>query len=344
MALRPSEYRDFSDFLLARTRFISVIALINAALNIVDGFMQLHRKGFNYQDLNDGNFFVFSENGDVLICDNDNVMGYGYYSGIAGKCRYMAPEIVVGKNKPDKMTDRYSLSVVLFLLLFGNHPLEGKATNPPCMTEELERKFYGENPVFMFDPEDNTNVPVKGIHTNAINRWPIYPQYVRDMFTEAFSKDVLQNRSPRIMEKQWLDMFIRLRSEIIVCGCGNGIFADPALPVHCGGCNRTFNVPAYLKFLDYNVPLLPGVNLYHCHTQADSENFKEVTAEVILNKKEPGVMGLRNLSDAAWYYVGADGQQISKKKNEVIRIKSGIRIIFDNNVQAEVIGNQNNIS
>jgi serine/threonine protein kinase len=343
MALRPDEYKDFSDFLLVRTRFKNVTALINAALNIVEGFMQLHRKGFNYQDLNDGNFFVNPENGDVLICDNDNVMGHGYYSGIAGKCRYMAPEIVVGKKQPDRLTDRYSLSVVLFLLLFGNHPLEGKATNPPCMTEELERKFYGENPVFMFDPDDYTNVPVRGIHTNAINRWPIYPQYVRGMFIEAFSKDVLQNVKPRIIEKHWLEMFIRLRSEIIVCGCGNEIFLSPALPVHCGGCNRTFNVPAYLKFQDYNVPLLPGVNLYRCHTQANSENFKEVTAEVILNKKEPGAMGLRNLSDAAWYYTGADDQQISKKKDEVIRIKSGIKIIFGNNAQAEIIGNQNNL-
>ena len=29
--------------------------------------------GYSYQDLNDGNFFINPQSGDVLICDNDNV-------------------------------------------------------------------------------------------------------------------------------------------------------------------------------------------------------------------------------------------------------------------------------
>lgn len=37
----------------------------------------LHRHGYSYQDLNDGNFFINPESGDVLICDNDNVMPQG---------------------------------------------------------------------------------------------------------------------------------------------------------------------------------------------------------------------------------------------------------------------------
>lgn len=33
-----------------------------------------------------------------MICDNDNVAPYGENLGIAGKCRYMAPEVVIGKR------------------------------------------------------------------------------------------------------------------------------------------------------------------------------------------------------------------------------------------------------
>ena len=58
----------------------------------------------------------------MLICDNDNVAPYGDNLGIAGKCRYMAPEVVLGKKRPDLHTDRFSLAVVLYLLLFLNHP------------------------------------------------------------------------------------------------------------------------------------------------------------------------------------------------------------------------------
>ena len=58
MELRPQQYEDFSRFLLARVRFSSVSALINAGLNMVEGFRALHNRGYSYQDLNDGNFFT----------------------------------------------------------------------------------------------------------------------------------------------------------------------------------------------------------------------------------------------------------------------------------------------
>jgi len=343
MPLRPKEYGDFSKYLLAREKFKSVRALVNAALNIVEGFDALHKKGYNYQDLNDGNFFVNFTTGDVLICDNDNVMGHGFSSGIAGKCRYMAPEIVIGKKMPDKQTDRYSLSVVLFMLLFVSHPLEGKATMPPCMTDELERKFYGSDPVFMFDPTNKSNIPVTGIHKNAIARWAMFPQYVRDQFINAFSYDQLhshETKKPRLLDSDWLRLFIRLRSEIINCSCGCEIFADPTKPVKCinGNCGKQFRIPAYLKFKKLNVPLFPGVNLYPCHTVDDNGDFKNPVAEVIVNKNDPSKIGIRNLSNVTWYAAGADGKPAPKGNNEVVTIASGIKIRFSQNVEAEIIG------
>ena len=114
MELRPPEYKDFSLFLLAKVHFANIEALINTALCITNGFRELHNRGYSYQDLNDGNFFVNPKTGDVLICDNDNVAPYGENLGIAGKCRYMAPEVVMGQKRPDSHTDRFSLAVVLY--------------------------------------------------------------------------------------------------------------------------------------------------------------------------------------------------------------------------------------
>src|SRR5665648_2804 len=98
MSLRPDEYKDFSHFLLAKVRFASLSAMINAALQISNAFHDLHRSGHSYQYLNDGNFFINPQTGAVLICDNDNVAPYGTNVDIAGKCRYMSPEVVLGEN------------------------------------------------------------------------------------------------------------------------------------------------------------------------------------------------------------------------------------------------------
>lgn len=125
MRLRPKNYYEFGNFLLAKVSFKSFSAMLSAAMKICNGFMMLHRFGYSYQDLNDGNFFIDPNSGDVLICDNDNVMPQGEKSGIMGKARYMAPEIVAG-GIPDKYSDRFSLSVILFMLFYVNHPLKGQ--------------------------------------------------------------------------------------------------------------------------------------------------------------------------------------------------------------------------
>ena len=337
MPLRPARYGDFSGYLLAKESFSSIRALVDAALNIVEGFAALHRAGYNYQDLNDGNFFVDFDTGDVLICDNDNVMGHGFSSGIKGKCRYMAPEVVLGKM-PDRQTDRFSLAVVLFMLLFGNHPLEGKATNPPCMTEELEMRYYGTDPVFIFDPDNKNNIPIQGIHRSAIAKWPLYPQYIRDTFVKDFGRGQLLAQKPRMMEKEWLETFIRLRSEIIRCGCGSEVFADPTAGAACR-CGKKINIPAFLKFKKLNVPLYPAVNLYACHTINDSEDFRTTTAEVIVSKSNPANLGIRNLSDITWYAAGKDGKAIPAGINEVVKIAGGLTINFGNNLTAEIVAN-----
>jgi len=43
----------------------------------------------------------------------------------------MAPEVVLG-GAPDKRSDRFSLAVILFRMLFIEHPLEGKYSTPPA--------------------------------------------------------------------------------------------------------------------------------------------------------------------------------------------------------------------
>jgi len=324
MDLRPGEYKDFSRFLLGKEGFTSITAITNAALHITAGFRELHNKGYTYQDLNDGNFFINPKNGDVLICDNDNVSEYGKNSGIAGKARYMAPEIIAKNVKPDKQTDRFSLSVVLFLLWVKNHPLEGKAACPVCMDAKHEKIIYGENPVFIFDPDDKSNMPVKGLHKGAIANWPFLPGYLQEKFVKAFSKDVLTKPANRIIEQEWLRVFIRMRSEIFKCTCGEVYFADPVKPNDCPECKKKNTFPMYIKTYRYNLPVHQRTKLYACHTEKDSDDFETLEGEVTVKGND---IELKNVSGKNW--MTADGGSASSvAPNEAFALKKNMVINF----------------
>jgi len=330
MNLRPSEYKDFSRFIIGREGFGSITAMVSASIQIVAGFRELHNKGYSYQDLNDGNFFINPANGNVLICDNDNVSAYGKASGIAGKARYMAPEIVTEGKDPDEQTDAFSLAVILYFLWTNNHPLEGKAACPPCMDTKAERRIYGESPVFVWDPVDNSNRPVQNIHMGSIKKWPILPKYLQEAFIKSFSKDVMKNPEKRMLEKDWLRLFIRMRSEIFKCTCGVIYFADPSDPNPCRGCQKKNVFPMSFKAQNrYIVPVHQKTKLYLCHTKKMSDDYETLTAEVSMSGSD---YSLKNCTKDTFDL--ADGSSVAPGAS--CKLKKGMTINFGAD-QVEVI-------
>lgn len=336
MELRPPEYRSFTDILNAKIRIVKHTARVNAALTIVESFIALHRQGKSYQDLNDGNFFINPSTGDVLICDNDNVAPYGENLGIAGKCRYMAPEVVLGE-KPGMQSDYFSLAVMLFLLLFLSHPLEGeKVIKSVCLTDRHEKTHYGSHPVFIFDPDNDSNRPVRGVHNNAITLWPLYPKFIRDAFIQSFTEG-LTVKEKRISDHEWMRLFICLRDEIIPCACGCENFAPPedAVGARCLSCGAKMVNPLRLKVQKYSVALYPGNLLHACHTEKNNIDFHTVSGEVIRNKNNPGLWGIRNLSDFVWHTEMPDGSEKDLPPEAVLPIFRGVKVDF-NGVPAEI--------
>lgn len=306
MDLRPEGFADFSDILNNRVRFTSLHTVLQAALHIVHAFRELHRKGYSYQDINDGNFFINVTTGDVCICDNDNVAPYGQNLGIAGKPGYMAPEIVRGEAKPQQETDAHSLAVVLFKLLLRHDPLMGKMhVAKVCMTEEAEKELYGDHPVFIFDPHDDSNRPVPGVHPNPLKFWGRYPTYVQEMFIRAFAQG-MQNRNLRPTDNEWRDMLIRLRGEILTCTCGDEEFACNVKGnvsqgyFTCDHCQTQHVFPYVLASGKYCVYLFPGNTLYTCHVDMDTDDCETVAGIVTRNKKNPHIYGIRNKTSLMW--------------------------------------------
>jgi len=331
MNLRPGNYKDFAEFLLARVRFGSIAAVINACLNTVHGFRKLHNDGFSYQDLNDGNFFIDPDTGDVLICDNDNVAPYGTALGIAGKAGYMAPEVVRSMSMPNNFTDRFSLAVILFKIMFMDHPLEGQRTTVPALTEYHDLEFFGKNPVFIYDKTDASNRPVRGVHKNVDKFWALYPEFVKEAFHTSFTKEYMQldGANKRITGTAWQAIFTQLRDMLIECPCEGETFCDPdKSSSKCIFCGIDIPCPCVLETKKYKVVLFPGKKLCKCHTDRDSDDYVEICGEVIRNKDNLKLWGIRNLKPETWTVTKTDGGTRTLAKGEVMPIMKGMSIDF----------------
>lgn len=335
MRVYPKEYDGFNKFLLGKVSFASNSALINAALNIVEAFKKLHSKGYNYQDLNDGNFAINRNTGDVLICDNDNAVGQGASFGILGKFRYMAPEIVRHEVMPSTATDRFSLAVVLFLLLMGGHPLEGAKTAVPALTDKMQDKFFGTEPVFIFDESISTNRPVSGLHEDPIRLWCKYPLCIRKSFCRSFSQESMLHGQGRLTEREWLGVLSQLKSFIVKCNkCGASSVileltnndGNPVFVHKCARCSALSKAPAYISFQNgINIPVFEGVKIYSCLTDLLSEDFNTPSAEFLVKSNK---LGAQNLSQCDWIVTSPNGKQACRHPGEVAVLGDGFCIDF----------------
>ena len=328
MPLRGKNYMEFSQFLLAKTRFASLKALFSAAINICNAFKALHSKGLSYQDLNDGNFFLCPKTGDVLICDNDNVIFHGANLGVAGKTRYMAPEVVAGEL-PNTYTDRFSLTIILFLLLYGNHPFEGeRVLAQPCMRESDEKRFFGSDMIFIYNPTNATNRPVHGVHTNVIRRWNAFPAVLRNQFIEEFSHEKLYaNPQSRLIEAEWVRLLQIVQDHVVMCPyCHQETFVDDQTSVRCASCGTLLQVKARLMLEGRHLPLVAG-NQYDL-----GEGIK---FDAVLSTTD-NLLWLRNTSKHTWQVTTTKGEQRPLAPKALMPAKSGIHIQFAPSLTAEI--------
>lgn len=323
MRLRPQNYFEFGNFLLAKKTFSSFTSMLIAAMKICNGFMMLHRFGYSYQDLNDGNFFIDPTTGDVLICDNDNVMPQGEKSGILGKARYMAPEIVAG-GIPDKYSDRFSLTVILFMLFYANHPFEGaKVVACPCMTESFEKKFYGNEALFIYDNDDNSNRPVRGIHTNVIRRWPVFPNKLRETFLSELNQEKLKNPQTRLMESQWEKVISSIRDRLVHCPlCGEETFVETNEAPRCINCGENVDCKHKLTIGNREIILTNKTKVYIDSNIPDGE--------VMVHPQDSHQLLLKNISNHSWTAETPSGKLKSVEPNSIMPVKKGIKVSFNN--------------
>lgn len=350
MRLRPPSYKSLIDLVAGRIQ-IKTITLISAGLELTKAFRSLHTEGFCYRDLSFGNAFFDPDTGDVLVCDNDNVSANRTKShGVLGTPDFMAPEIVRRETEPSRESDFHSLAVLLFYMLCMGHPLMGKRVlSIRCWDPPARELVFGKIPVFIFDPDDDSNAAVDRSHDpsgeaggTALSHWRIYPLFLRNTFLKAFTKG-LRDPNARVTDLEWQETLVRLRNSLFKCSCDSPNFYDAdaikasgGRPGSCWSCGMEPRPPFRIHIGKAVVMLNADSKLYPHHIDdGRAFDFSNPVAEVVRHPTEMNTWGLKNLSGDRWVATLPSGGLRDVDAGRSVPLAAGTRIQFGK-IEAEI--------
>jgi serine/threonine-protein kinase len=115
--------------MLARGTVFTVSEAVRIGRDLCSALSAVHTAGLLHRDIKAHNVMVASE-GRVVLMDfgTGRELGDGVMSDLAGTPLYIAPEVLAG-NPATVQSDIYSLGVLLFHILTGRYPVEGKTVD-----------------------------------------------------------------------------------------------------------------------------------------------------------------------------------------------------------------------
>jgi DNA-binding helix-hairpin-helix protein with protein kinase domain len=339
--------------------------LTTAGMHLAEGYLRLHTgAGLSFRDVSWNNCRIDPQTGDIAIFDNDNVGKAGTPCGVAGTLDFMAPELMRyfgaahgwggGAEArrltvyPSIRTDLHALAVLLFRMFMIDHPLLGKR-DTGCLDEYAIYQLFGESPLFIFDPIDDSNAPDPVDHYNSLANWAIYPKFFKALFLKAFTTGLHDPANGRVVESVWRNAMIRLRDSIIYCPkCKVETFADIDMldkpdsnTVVCWSCQQKVQLPARIRIQHGNrnvvVMLNHDTKLYPHHMDVISEfDFSTPIAEVSQHPTITNLFGLKNLSKGKWTYVPPGGTTTDLEPGRSLKIVNGTTVYFGT-ISAEIL-------
>lgn len=276
----------------------------------------IHVQGMAYCDINKGNIMINPESGEIVICDNDNVVVNNSDTPVRGVWEFMAPEVALGKAQPNAQSDLYSTAVLLYYLWVWEHPMEGQETlQIKCWDVPAKKKYFAEIPVFMFHPTNQANKAreVEGLGT-AVARWDrLCSPRLQKMFTDSFV-DGVHNPNRRVMLPDWQRLFYELEANKIISTSGAVNLWDGVVkPFKCWKSQQDISLGLALRFKHGyagETVLLAhaGAELRRHHINVSRFDGDSVTVigKIEAHPKEAHHVIIRNLSNNSWSYVAED--------------------------------------
>jgi DNA-binding helix-hairpin-helix protein with protein kinase domain len=331
MELRPDGYVGLAALLRGRVERREG-AVVRFGFELARSFLALHGIGLCYRDINFGNAFFEPVTGRALICDNDNVGIDGVSpTGVRGAPGFMAPEIVRGEALPSRVTDNYSLAVMLFYLLMVGHPLEGRRTWNEPDDPETRARFFGHEPIFIFDPDNDANRPVEGVHDHVEVMWNRFPRFFRASFSRVFTSGLFDPQNGRVLDSEWCDALARLLDLMWVCqACGTTSYVEPDEPgrgcIVCGA-----EPPGLIRIGSHLLVVSPRLRITKHHLNFDLDIDTPI-AVASGHPTIPGRLGLRNVSAQAWNIGARTGELGNLEPGRSVELVAGLRIDLGSHV------------
>jgi len=279
----------------------------------------IHVSGLAYCDINQGNLMVEPLSGDIVVCDNDNVVINNANVSVKGVWEFMAPEVALGTSHPNAETDKYSVAVMLFYLWMWEHPMDGKKTLGVYSWDiPAKKKYFAYKPVFVFNPLDisNSTEGVKELKTCA-ERWErMCPPRLKELFTTVFTKGV-SDPSYRIQLLDWQRVFLELNSNAIPCPHCNSmnVWDGKQTSLACFHCFKKIPFFHYLSINhgfgdETNIIVAPEVVIKRHHLNIVKFNSKanDIVGTIKSHPSEAKAYILYNNTDKPWKYKAPDGE------------------------------------
>jgi eukaryotic-like serine/threonine-protein kinase len=310
--------------------------LLRGSFEFANAFQFIHHRGMSYQDISAKNLFLDWKTGEIRIIDLDNVVFSDSPSTIKGTRGFMAPEIVTRKTKPTKQTDRFSLSMIIFLMILKkyrtekNQTLETSKKSPNQQRQTLESfEFYT-----IIDYSEYKTICDELVQAKR------YPSVLTSLFKTIFDVGI-DRPYERPLESNWLETIALIQGLIFKCQeCRSENFLNEAVsePIledfACWNCNRKPHLksPYWLKFEGQNKIIILDDQLVLYNYQLPNTNLdvmSEPIAKFVLNNEHN--LEMINMSSRDFKIHSSDNKVLSISKDKKVVISIGQKIGFGSN-------------
>ncbi len=180
--------------------------------NLLKTLQDLHDGGYAYHAFDMNQMFYSVKDNSVMIHfsltmahHGDNLTSLEVVDPDLVGVEFLPPWIPFDRrNRMAMIDDYYATAAMLFRLLVGRMPYQGRTMDgqgdmmdPLRDTDPQEHehmfRHYHDHPIFIFDPKDTSNAI--GEHSNEydyIERWETLPERIRNMFIDTFSQENLE--------------------------------------------------------------------------------------------------------------------------------------------------------
>lgn len=339
---------------------------LRICLKLARAIRRLHAEGLAHSDLSYKNVLIDPHGGNVCVIDVDSLVVPGKYPpDVLGTPDFIAPEVICDESKPPKVlpsqaTDKFALSVLIYMYLLHRHPLKGGRNFGISDAEDDEKKLMGTDPLYIEHPTDDRNRNMKREYGDKYDKclpWvdlkkfsaeKIAGPFLAELFKKAFI-DGLKNPMARPTAMDWESALIKTSDRLLPCSnkscTGKWFVFDNSLHPCCPFCGTAYKglVPK-LEFYTYQqtkknfapenrqLMVWTGQSLQLWHTNKFIENNEKLS---LSQRKRVGYF---QFFDNKWhlvnetlpdlYEINKDGSKRLVKARDFIVLEEGTKILF----------------